>query len=164
MRIRIYSRSRGFVDQNWRKMCSWKKLIFFQKLQLLNLKNDIFSKLQYLGLNKELPSYRRSLQPSKEKSSTSKLFVFLCVIFALLDPDPADQCGSMRIRIRNQWAKLLGTPSNCMRDDGKALWTLDTLFLGEGSGSGLAGTGGRSKAPCICERGVNSSRHTLYLW
>ncbi len=33
-------------------------------------------------------------------------FLFLWVIFALLDPDPetqinADQCGSMRIRIRN---------------------------------------------------------------
>jgi hypothetical protein len=41
-----------------------------------------------------LPSYRRSLHPSKEKSRTSKheislLFIFLWVISALLDPDPA---------------------------------------------------------------------------
>jgi hypothetical protein len=46
-----------------------------------------------LGLHKERPSYRRSLQLSIKTFSTSKheiskFFLFLWVIFALLDPDP----------------------------------------------------------------------------
>ncbi len=67
-----------------------------------------------LGLHKRRPSYRRSFQPSKENIQHFKtwkfcvFFLFLCVIFALLDPDPEFECGSgsgnselMRIRIRN---------------------------------------------------------------
>ncbi len=56
-------------------------------------------------------SYRRRLQPLKEKINQFKtvyfltVFFFVCVIFAHLDPnlDPADQnqCESMRIRIHN---------------------------------------------------------------
>jgi len=60
-----------------------------------------------LGLHKEHPAYRRSLQPQKRTYSTSKLyflqlFLFLWVISAHLDPDPdpvdQNQCRSMRIR------------------------------------------------------------------
>jgi hypothetical protein len=52
-----------------------------------------------LGLHKEGPCYRRSLQPSKRTSSTSKrkfinFFLFLWVIIALLDPDPDRESGS----------------------------------------------------------------------
>ncbi len=50
----------------------------------------------------------RSLQPSKENIQQFKTkhfftFNFLCIIFAHLDPDPADQnqCWSIRIRIDN---------------------------------------------------------------
>ena len=48
-----------------------------------------------LGLPKGRPSFRRSLQPQKGTSSTWRhkysvhyFFLFLWVIFALLDPDP----------------------------------------------------------------------------
>jgi hypothetical protein len=47
-----------------------------------------------LGIPKGPPSYRRSLQPSKEKNPALQnmkilyFFQFLRVIFALLDPDP----------------------------------------------------------------------------
>ncbi len=55
-----------------------------------------------LGLHKGRPRYRRSLQPSKENIQYLKtwkfwtFFLFLWVIFALLDPDPDPQfeCGS----------------------------------------------------------------------
>ncbi len=65
------------------------------------------------ALHRGRPSYRRSLQLSKEniiilKHEISSLFIFLCVIFALLNPDTNSQCvsgfsrpKSMRIRIRN---------------------------------------------------------------
>jgi hypothetical protein len=60
-----------------------------------------------LGLHKERPSYRRSLQLSKEaiqhlKHELSKFFLLLWVTFALLDPpDP------IRIWIRNPAKKML---------------------------------------------------------
>ena len=60
-----------------------------------------------LGLHKGRPSYRKSLHPSKENIQYLQnikildFFLFLWVIFALLDPDPdpatqinADPCGS----------------------------------------------------------------------
>jgi hypothetical protein len=58
-----------------------------------------------IGLHKGRPNNRKCLQPSKRTSSISKeyvsslMFLFLCVIFAHLDPDLANQinadlCGS----------------------------------------------------------------------
>jgi hypothetical protein len=54
---------------------------------------------QSLGLQKERPSYRRSLQLSKENTGTSKheiskFFSTFVGYFALLDPDPDSESGS----------------------------------------------------------------------
>ncbi len=55
--IRIQSGSNALMTKNWRKKYNWK---FFC---VLLLTTAIYSSL---GLHKGLPSYRRSLQPSKE--------------------------------------------------------------------------------------------------
>ncbi len=55
-----------------------------------------------LGLHKIRPSYRRSLQPSKEKIQHAALqkmkfincFLFFWAIYALLNPDPDPNCES----------------------------------------------------------------------
>jgi hypothetical protein len=56
-----------------------------------------------LGLHKGRPSYRRSLQLSKENIQQNmkflNFFLLFWVIFALLDPDPIRI--QIRIRIRN---------------------------------------------------------------
>ncbi len=70
--------------------------------------------LLFLGLQLGCSSIRRDLSPQKRASSTWSFFpffLFLWVIFALSDPDPADlnQSGSMRIRNRNtalNWGKI----------------------------------------------------------
>jgi hypothetical protein len=67
-----------------------KKLQLKKKLNFFGSKTTIYLSL---GLHKELSSYRRSLQLSKEviqhfKTRTFKFFLLLWVIFALLDPDP----------------------------------------------------------------------------
>jgi hypothetical protein len=80
------------------KSYRWKNmLIFSRKLNFLSL-----------GLRNGRPSYRRSLQPSKENIQQLKkwyfeLFLFQWVFFALLDPELADQnqWESVRIRIHN---------------------------------------------------------------
>ncbi len=77
------SRSRVFMTKI-KKVYSGKKFMFF------------ISKIAYylsLGLNKECPSYRRSLQLSKKniqhfETLNFLTFLLLWVIFALLDPDP----------------------------------------------------------------------------
>ncbi len=81
------SGSRVLMSENWKKY-SW------QNLYLLWSKS--------LGPLKVRPSYRKSLQSSKRTSSTSKneiyyLFLFLRVIFALMDTG-----SGLRIRIRIQ--------------------------------------------------------------
>jgi hypothetical protein len=94
-RIRI----QGLMTENWKKLQLKKKLIFF-----LGSKTTIYLSL---GLHKGGQSYRRSLQPSKKNIQhyktwkLSTFFIFLWVIFPLLDPDPdpatqinADPCGS----------------------------------------------------------------------
>jgi hypothetical protein len=52
----------------------------------------------YLPLGLHKGSTRRTLQPSKDNSTSkveiSSLFSIFVGKFALLDPDPADQCGS----------------------------------------------------------------------
>jgi hypothetical protein len=73
---------------------NWKKITAEKKLDIFLVKNYNFVILS-LGLHKGHTSYRRSLQPPPKKtSSTSKheyaftFFLYLPVIFALLDPDP----------------------------------------------------------------------------
>ncbi len=86
IQIRSQSGSRALMTKNWRKKYSWKKkLIFFWSKTTIYLS---------LCLHKERPSYRRSLQLSKEAIqqfktwTVKKKFPLLWVIFALLDPDP----------------------------------------------------------------------------
>ena len=84
IRIRIQSGSRALMTKNWRrKKIKLKKNWFFlnQKLQFTYLS---------LGLHKERPSYRRSLQISKgaiQHFKTWTLFLLSCVIFPNPDPD-----------------------------------------------------------------------------
>jgi hypothetical protein len=90
IRIRIRIQIQGFDDQRLEKIYSRKKItlvIFFGSKISIYL---------YLGLQKEPPSYRRSLYPSKETSSKSKLesSSSLWVVLALLDLDLYSQCGS----------------------------------------------------------------------
>jgi hypothetical protein len=65
---------------------------FDQKLQFTYLS---------LGLHKGSPSYRKSLQPSPQENIQCfrtwnfLTFLFLWVIFALLDPDPDSKSGSI---------------------------------------------------------------------
>jgi hypothetical protein len=88
IRIRIQSGSRALMTKNWKKITVEKYFIFFF-LQ----KTAIY---QSLGLHKVCPSYRRSLQLSKEAIQHFKTWTFtnfcllLWVIFAL----------RFRIRIR----------------------------------------------------------------
>ncbi len=64
-----------------------------------------------LGLHKERPSYKRSLQLSKEairhftKHEIFQFFSTFCVIFALLDPDPQSKYIS-----RSGTAKSIADP------------------------------------------------------
>ncbi len=84
------------------KITAEKKLIFFGS------KTTIYISL---GLHKERPSYKKSIQVSKEAIQYFKTWTFLnfllllWVIFALLDPDPGPLTrlnpDPIRIRIRN---------------------------------------------------------------
>ncbi len=73
----------------------WPKI---EKIHCLKF-NFYFSKIAIylsLGLHKGRPSYRKSLQPSREHPILKNMkildfFLFLWVIFALLDPDPDPQ-------------------------------------------------------------------------
>ncbi len=85
-------RIQGFNDQKLEKNYSWKKnLIFFLSKTAIYLS---------LGLHKVCPSYRKSLQLSKEAIQHFKtwtftnFFLLLWVIFGLLDPDPDSESGS----------------------------------------------------------------------
>ncbi len=77
-------RIQGFNDQKLKINYSWKKTLI-----LFGSKTTIYLSL---GLHKERPSYRRSLQLSKEAIHLKTwnfliFFILLWVIFALLDPD-----------------------------------------------------------------------------
>ncbi len=74
-----------------------------KKILLLNTSNFFDKNFTYsLGLYEGPSSYRRSLQPSKENINDQTLqkitflnfFLFLWVIFVLLDPAHQNQCGS----------------------------------------------------------------------
>jgi len=104
IRIRIQSGSRALMSKNWKKNTAEEffLLFFFWSKTAIYLS---------LGLHKVCPSYRRSLQLSKEAIQHFKtwtltnFFLLLWVIFALLDPDPDPQSrlnpDPIRIRIRN---------------------------------------------------------------
>ncbi len=102
-------RTQGFDDQKLEKISSWN--FFFQ--------SKIATFLS-LGLNKGCPSYSRSRQPSKEniqhfKTCNLNFFLFLWVIFALLDPDPLTWLNPDPIRIRSRNTGILwlfSTPVN----------------------------------------------------
>jgi hypothetical protein len=80
-----------------------------------NVKLYRIKKLQFvlsLSLHEVRPSYRKTSSTSKHE--ISELFLFLWVIFGLLDPDPPSLCGSvisrtqlLRIRIHNGYLKQL---------------------------------------------------------
>ncbi len=84
IRIRIQSGSRALMTKNWKKIFSWEFFSFLSKTAIY----------LSLGLHKVCPSYRRSLQLSKEAIQHFKTWTFtnfcllLWVIFSLLDPDP----------------------------------------------------------------------------
>ncbi len=90
--------------KNVKKNYSCEKCIFFWAIVLIYLS---------LGIHKGRQGYRRSLHPQKitfilQDIKFLNFLKFSCVIFALLDPDPADQCvvdpdstiTLMRIRMR----------------------------------------------------------------
>ena len=89
--IRIQYGSRTLMTKNWKKITAEKKFIFFGSKTAIYLS---------LGLHKVCPSYRRSLQFSKEAIQHFKTWTFtnyclrLWVIFALLDSDPDSEYGS----------------------------------------------------------------------
>ena len=78
-------RIQGFNDQKLNKNYSWKKKYMFWSKTAIYL---------FLGIHKLCPSYRRSLQLTKEAIQHFKTWTFqkkillLWVIFALLDPHP----------------------------------------------------------------------------
>ncbi len=84
-------RIQGFKDQKLKQNYSWNFLLFFLSKTAIYLS---------LGLHKVCPSYRRSLQFSKEAIQHFKTWTFtnycllLWVIFALLDPDPDSEYRS----------------------------------------------------------------------
>jgi hypothetical protein len=84
-------RIQGFKNQKLKNNYTWKIFFIF-----FGSKNTIYLSL---GLHKERPSYRRSLQLSKEAIQHFKTLILkkclpLWFIFALLDPDPDSESGS----------------------------------------------------------------------
>jgi hypothetical protein len=78
------------MTKNCKKTTAGRKLNIFGSKTTIHL---------FLSLHKGRPSYRKSLQPSKEniqhfKTRSSSKFLFLWAIFALLDPDPESVSGS----------------------------------------------------------------------
>ncbi len=96
----------GFWWPNIEKSIQLKKITFF-KIENYNIPTV------FLGLHKGRPSYRRSLQPIKEnilhlKTWKFLIFLYFCVICALLDPDPLTSLNPdpIRIRIRTLFLKI----------------------------------------------------------
>ncbi len=93
-------RIQGFNDQNWRKKLQLKK-----KLNFFISKTAIYLSL---GLHKVCPSYRRSLQLSKEAIQHFKTWTFTNFFCTFVGhfcppPDPLTRLNPdpIRIRIRN---------------------------------------------------------------
>ncbi len=116
----LYTRGKSFNSISW---CCGSDLVFqcgsgFKELRTKSFTILIVKKIHIFLVKNcnsiicrppwRSSSYRRSLQPSKEKYSTSKNFIFflcgsflrswirICIEKCGLDPDPADQnqCGS----------------------------------------------------------------------
>ncbi len=127
--IRIQSGSRALMTKNWKKITAEKKIKFFFYQTAIYLS---------LGLHKVCPSYRRSLQLSKEaiqhftKHELLQIFLLLWVIFALLDPDPLTRLNPDQIRIRNpDRTVMLLMRANPLRMQGGGGWALEIeTFLG----------------------------------
>ncbi len=137
----------GFWWQKIEKINNWKIAIYL-----------------FLGLHKGHPSYRISRQPSKEnihhfkKMKFVNIFLFLWVIFALLDPDtyPLNWLNLDPIRIRNTACYLSFHDSN---ED-------DLVQVGEGgeaeAWAALASTG---ETICRPPAGTCTCREvTEYIW
>ncbi len=92
IRIWIQYGSRALITKNWKKITAENLILFF-----FWSKTAIFLSL---SLHKVCPSYRRSLQFSKEAIQHFKTWTFtnycllLWVIFAILDPDPDSEYES----------------------------------------------------------------------
>ncbi len=89
------------MTKNLKKFIAKKEINFFGSKTTLYLLR---------GLHKGRPSYRKSLQPSKENIQHYKtwnfiFFLLLYVNFALLDPDPMTWLNPDPIRIRNTVGK-----------------------------------------------------------
>ncbi len=108
-------RIQGFNDQKLEKKLQLKIFLFF-----FWSKTAIYLSL---GLHKVCPSYRRSLQLSKEAIQHFKTWTYtnfcllLWVIFTLLDPDP-DSGSGFQIRIhRPDWIRIQsGSGSTTLMD------------------------------------------------
>ncbi len=88
IRIGIQSGSRAFMTKKWKKITAEKKSNFFWSKTAIYLS---------LSLHKVCPSYRRSLQLTKEAIQHFKTWIFSTFVghfFALLDPDPDSEYGS----------------------------------------------------------------------
>ncbi len=99
-------RIQGFTDQKLEKNYSWKKKFWSKTAIYLSL-----------GLHKVGPSYRRSLQLSKEaiqhfKTWTFKKLFYFCGSYLpswiqIPNPDPLTRLNPDPIRIRNAYADLI---------------------------------------------------------
>jgi hypothetical protein len=91
--IQIQTQIQSFDDRKSDQIYSFKEIIFFIKNCNLHTPGPPLrtSKLQ------EKPSALKREHPAVQNLKFFPVFLFLRVIFALLDPDPADQnqCGSM---------------------------------------------------------------------
>ncbi len=108
IRIRIQYGIKALMTKNFKKITA--EIFFFKSKTAIYLS---------LGLHKVCPSYRRSLQFSKEAIQDFKTWTFtnycllLWVIFALLDPDPDPDpqtrlnTDPIRIRVHNPGPSIL---------------------------------------------------------
>jgi hypothetical protein len=93
------------MTRNWEKITAEIKFnIFFIKNYNLLLRGLLYRKLK---LQKK-PSALKREHPARENMKFLNFFLFLLVIFALLDPDSESRSGSTDI-IESGFATLLGT-------------------------------------------------------
>ncbi len=97
MWIRIQFRFQGFDDQKLYKITAVKPFLYIldQKLQFRYLSSGL-----HKGLLQEKASALKREHPALQNMKILNFFLYLWVIFALLDPDPAtqintDPCGSV---------------------------------------------------------------------
>jgi hypothetical protein len=98
MQIRILFRIQGFDEQKLKKYTAGKLFIFFGSKTAVYLSQGLHKRRTSYCTGEALSPHKRTSSISKHKNSS--LFLYLRVIFALLDPDPdtatqitADPCG-----------------------------------------------------------------------